>query len=1362
MDPGPIAAQTDTTPSTAEHYPKAAIEFPGNDGKPHTVDFDKHSFMVDGQRLNIWSGEIHHWRIPDPNAWRDLFQKMRANGYNAVSLYFFWGLHQAEKGGDFDFSPGSIKDLDLLLTMAAEEGLYVIARPGPYVNAEISMGGLPAWMTNEAGRLRSTDPAVLQASKDWLSAFNQIAKKHLITNGGGSIIMYQVENELLDESQGRDTFLRELATFVRADGIDVPLFHNDYALGGRFKDIGKVGTDFYAYDSYPVGFNCSAPRNQIADSETQFRSFAPDSPHFITESQGGAFTPWGASYNASDCYTYTDEAFTRQWGVNNIGNGVTAFNFYMAFGGTNWGWTGSPSSGFTSYDYGAGITEDRVLTAKAGVQKEIGYYQKAVPELAQMDPGKNPKLSDSGSGVRAYMRQAVTADGSATGHGVRSIALRLKDSNATTTTSFTMPLILGVADSAETASFSHDDRDPAITYSGSWTDVSDGTASRGTLKRSEKAGDTATLTFTGTGARLIIGTGTDHGDFTVQIDDGEPVTVTKGHVDTEQNKPAQVEAYAVSGLSAGEHTITVKNAGTQGSVVSLDAFDVSSNINQPVEINNSQTDVITYNGSWEHASGKPWTAGDIGGDESFSKTAGDTYSFSFTGVGFDLIAPFSENHGSATVSVDGTVVGTTKETVTTGAQPQQVVHSWRAPEGAEPAEHVVTVTVDGTPFEGSSDTFVSLDAVRYFPTRASLTPRREGPKEGEIGWAKVPQKEGTALVIDGRDGIVLTADKKIAGHDLYYTTSQLFGAPLATEAGHTQYLVAATDADGETVLHYKTRPQVTGDVEQTWDGETGQLRLNYTHRTRPYEVRIDDGSTPLTLRIIDRPAAVTTWLIDGMKDGSLVTTAIEGVELTRTAHYDGTTLALTGSASKAGDIRVLAPAGTSTVTWNGKDLADVSQGVAKGEIPGPSDVAPITLQFVSAPDHRESEVDFNDSHWQRANDTAAANPDKQGPGSSQGVVLDSNHYGKYEGSVWYRAHYTAASDDPTLTFIGNGGSGVPSQGKNPAFMQVWVNGTYAGALPAAGTAQSLSAPKGSVTKGQPVVVAVLVHNLGQNLDWSDDGLSKQNRGLFDASLNSTGEVTWRIMGAMTAGAAASALNPSGTLYNNGGLGGEFAGWHTPQFDDHSWKPADSLHSPAGVTWYRAHTRLDVPVGQDTAFRLEINSERAPHSDGSQATILVNGWNTGVYIGDIGPQTSFTIPSGFLNPRGENVIAIAVAAKDDGMGPESVTLRAVHSTTLPGTSGIEPDPEPSETPTSTPSPDPSATVTQEPTWSPTSTPTAEPSAAPTDAPSSRPSADAPGDLPITGVRGTSALAGLAVLALGAAGGVLFWRARRAQP
>ena len=1452
----PISVAQAASAAPPAKYATADITFPGNDGKPHKVTFDKNSFMVDGQRLNVWSGEIHYWRAPDVNSWRDLFQKMRANGYNAVSLYFFWGLHQSKEGGPFDFSKGTIKDLDLLLTMAQEEGLYVIARPGPYVNAEISMGGLPAWMTNYSGGLRTTDPKVLAASKAWLHAFNQIASKHLVTKGGGSVLLYQVENELLSDNAARGAFLKSLVAQVKSDGIDVPLFHNDYGLGGRFKNTSLYGTDFYAYDKYPVGFNCSAGRNRIDDSEATFRSYAPNSPHFITESQGGAFTPWGASYNASDCYTYTDEGFTRQWGVHNIGNGVTAFNYYMAYGGTNWGWTGAPASGFTSYDYGAGITEDRTLTPKASVQKETGYYTKAVPELSSMNPVQAPSaVVESGSNVKIYARQAEAGQGSVTGNGVRTYAMRLANSNDTTETTFTTALSLGKPRGATTTGFSHDDRSSAITYTGSWSQVADSSAASGTLTRTKTVGDTASFTFTGTGVRLITATGTDHGYFKVSIDGGEAQLVTSAHVDTEQNKPTQLEAYRIENLSPGQHTIKVENVGFDGAnVVDIDAFDVlgSTAVQAPI-YNDSDTSFFTFTGSWQYATGKNWTQGDHSGDETFSKTAGDSYTFTFTGVGFDIIAPFSSNHGSATVTVDGQEVGQTKEEVTSEATPQQTVFSWRAEKGAEggaqgdeagaqggeaaaqsgangagtdkagagaekagaqggeaaaqsgangagtdkagatatqadatasqaaePATHTVKVTVDGKAFSGSQDTFVSLDAVKVYPNAQSLPGENNDEADGTISWKRIPQKEGTTLALHGRDAIMLTADKQVGGHDLYYTTSQMFGATLNSAGGSLQYLTGTRGDSGETVLHYTSQPQVSAPegVEQTWDAATGQLRLNYSYSASPQQITIKDGDKVLSLRIIDRTTAQTTWLLDGTRNGKLSSVAVEGVELARTAKFTGKdTLQLTGSVSAETNVRVIAPAGINHVGFNGGSLNPASAtgsagnagaakftntagaaasaakaatstnsatgtgdvgvftakaatstnsatgtgdvGVFTGKVPGPAAVASQQLSFVKSTDYAEAKATYDDSKWKVAADTQAANPRFQGPGEYSHTVLDSNHYGFYEGSVWYRGTFTATKADPYLYLQGNGGSGVPSQGKNPAFMQVWVNGVYAGAYDAAGNWAKVNVPSGTVKSGDKVTVAVLVNNLGQNLDWSDDGLSKQNRGLFDVAIEGSA-ATWKIHGADADFAAKAATNPSGTLYNNGGLGGEKAGFHMPGFDDSKWAKADNLHSPAGVTWYRARVKLNLPANQDTAFRLDINSSRfSSLGDRAQATLFVNGWNTGVYIGDRGPQTSFTIPAGFLNPNGENVISIAVAAKEDGMGPDSVTLRAVHSTTKPVLGST---PAPTGGPTAAPTAVPTATAAQ-PTAGPTATaaPTAAPTGQPTPAPTAAPTA-----------------------------------------
>src|SRR5690625_5931636 len=78
------------------------------------------------------------------------------------------------------------------------------------------------------------------------------------------------------------------------------------------------------------------------------------------------------------------------------------------------------------------------------------------------------------------------------------------------------------------------------------------------LSRTEAAGATASWTFTGTAVDVITASGTDHGMARVLVDGEEHGTFTS-HVDTEQNKPAQVIAYQVTDLAEGEHTVVVRS-----------------------------------------------------------------------------------------------------------------------------------------------------------------------------------------------------------------------------------------------------------------------------------------------------------------------------------------------------------------------------------------------------------------------------------------------------------------------------------------------------------------------------------------------------------------------------------------------------------------------------------------------------------------------------------------------------------------------------------------------------------------------------------------------------------------------------------
>jgi beta-galactosidase GanA len=61
-------------------------------------------------------------------------QKIKALGFNTVSFYTLWGLHNPSEG-DLDFD--GWKNLQPFIDAAKESGLWMIARPGPYIVSRV-------------------------------------------------------------------------------------------------------------------------------------------------------------------------------------------------------------------------------------------------------------------------------------------------------------------------------------------------------------------------------------------------------------------------------------------------------------------------------------------------------------------------------------------------------------------------------------------------------------------------------------------------------------------------------------------------------------------------------------------------------------------------------------------------------------------------------------------------------------------------------------------------------------------------------------------------------------------------------------------------------------------------------------------------------------------------------------------------------------------------------------------------------------------------------------------------------------------------------------------------------------------------
>jgi len=60
----------------------AAIRQPATNTLQDIVTWDSHSLFVRGERVLFYSGEFHPFRLPVPDLWLDVFQKIKALGYS--------------------------------------------------------------------------------------------------------------------------------------------------------------------------------------------------------------------------------------------------------------------------------------------------------------------------------------------------------------------------------------------------------------------------------------------------------------------------------------------------------------------------------------------------------------------------------------------------------------------------------------------------------------------------------------------------------------------------------------------------------------------------------------------------------------------------------------------------------------------------------------------------------------------------------------------------------------------------------------------------------------------------------------------------------------------------------------------------------------------------------------------------------------------------------------------------------------------------------------------------------------------------------------------------------------------------------
>jgi beta-galactosidase len=157
----------------------------------------------------VVSGEVHYFRL-DPAEWADRLDAAVSIGVTAIATYIPWLVHELPDGS-FDFGERHPHlDLVRFVDLCAERGLAVIARPGPFVMAELKNEGLGYSVMRRHPEIRCVGwdgetrpetiidylhPAYLDAARGWFDAVIPIVAAHQVSRGG-PIVGVQLDNEI--------------------------------------------------------------------------------------------------------------------------------------------------------------------------------------------------------------------------------------------------------------------------------------------------------------------------------------------------------------------------------------------------------------------------------------------------------------------------------------------------------------------------------------------------------------------------------------------------------------------------------------------------------------------------------------------------------------------------------------------------------------------------------------------------------------------------------------------------------------------------------------------------------------------------------------------------------------------------------------------------------------------------------------------------------------------------------------------------------------------------------------------------------------------------------------------------------------
>lgn len=540
--------------------------------------------------------------------------------------------------------------------------------------------------------------------------------------------------------------------------------------------------------------------------------------------------------------------------------------------------------------------------------------------------------------------------------------------------------------------------------------------------------------------------------------------------------------------------------------------------------------------------------------------------------------------------------------------------------------YVSTSDISTTPIFGNTTNFyvtrhsdyTSLDSTSY--TLTVLT---------SIGNVTIPQLGGT-LTLNGRDSKIHVTDYDVGGHNLIYSSAEIYthGA-----SGEKRVLILY-GAAGET--HEFAFPSSLGKPTIEGDSSTVTIKTISSANVVQWEVTEDRkvlhyGSN-LDVYLLWRNEAFNYWALELEAEAPIGnytaqtkdTVIAKAGYLLRTATKVGTSLYITGDLNATTTLEIIAGLpGSNNIYFNGAKVQGVES--ANGRLsatltysPPSFDIPDLsTLEWKFVDSLPELNFSYDDSAWTKADHPNTTNDARDDWGTvftlKTPTSLISGDYGYHTGSLIYRGHFVANGNESSLYLSTQGGSGFGHS--------VWINSTYLGSFDGAGVPsgfnQTLSIPSGTLARGRSYVITVVIDHMGEETSWTPGyDTMKTPRGILNYNLDGhlQSDVAWKVTGNL--GGEQYVDQARGPL-NEGAMYAERQGYHLPQPPSEGWEvrnPIDDGLNGTGIGLFTTSFDLDIPAGLDVPMAFVFANTTAV--DGGPAALrvqlFVNGYQFGKY------------------------------------------------------------------------------------------------------------------------------------------------------